>query len=74
VIRPTCGVVYVAEYGETEQTDLLRLCVAEPPCPEHDAHLRWVHADLDRFMGYVDQMRRYHRTLAGVDHEVVALL
>lgn len=72
--RPTCGVVYVQEFGETEQDDHLLCCAAEPPCLEHEAHLRWVHADLERFMAYVDQMRRYHRMMASVDHEAVALL
>jgi hypothetical protein len=74
VIRPTCGAIYVAEFGDTEEHDRLLLCTAEPPCPEHEAHLRWVHTNLDRFMHYVDQMRRYHATLSGVEHEVVALL
>jgi hypothetical protein len=71
--RPTCGVVYL-ELGETEPTDQLLLCTADPPCPQHEAHLRWVHADLTRFMDYVDQMRRYHHSQAMVDYEAVALL
>lgn len=74
MIRPTCGVVFVAEFGETEQQDRLLLCTAAPPCPEHEAHLRWVHADLERFMRYIGQMRRYHQSLAGVEHEMVPLL
>jgi hypothetical protein len=73
VIRPTCGAVYV-ELGETEQHDRLLLCGTEPPCSQHAAHFGWVHSDLERFMGYVDQMRRYHRSLATVDHDAVAML
>jgi hypothetical protein len=71
--RPTCGAIYV-ELGETEPHDQLLLCTADPPCPQHQAHFAWIHADLARFMDYIDQMRRYHRSLGMVDHEAVALL
>jgi hypothetical protein len=67
-----CGVVYV-EVGEEEDGDRLVECDRRD-CAEHERHLAWVHADLERFLKYVEQMRRYHQAMLPVPHEEVALL